>query len=121
MAAKRLRSVALAIGAAWACWWVSFAVAEAFVAHRQFTAALGFLVLMFGAVVLAWKWPVAGAALFLAEGLASIVVYSPMWWHRFHLGGTLLMFAWMPLPPIAAGALLLLSRRYAHTGHPAAA
>ena len=85
----------------------------------------GFFVAMFGAVALAWKWPVAGAAVFLAEGVASIVMYSAMWWHRFHLGGTLLMLAWMPLPPIAAAILLLLFRlqreAHGHAGHAAAA
>ena len=114
MAAKRLRYVALGLGAAWACWWVFFAMAEA-VGDHQFTGAIIFCVVMFGAVALAWKWPGIGAALFLAEGLAAIVVFTPMWWRRFHLGGTLLMFAWMPLPPIATGVLLLLSRRHAHS------
>ena len=124
MAAKRLRYVALAVGAAWACWWVFFAMAEA-IGDRRFTGAIIFLVAMFGALALAWKWPGIGAALFLAEGIASIVIYTPMWWRRFHLGGTLLMFAWMPLPPIAAGVLLLRSRRQAlpprQASHPAAA
>src|ERR1022692_3702175 len=55
MAAKRLRYVALALGAAWACWWVSFETAEA-IGDRQFTQAILFLVVMFGAVALAWKW-----------------------------------------------------------------
>jgi len=110
MAAKRLRSVALALGAAWACWWVFFAMAEAFSDH-QFTGAIVFFVLMFGAVALAWKWPLAGAMLFILEGLAAIFMYTPMWWRRFHLGGTLLMTAWMPVPPIATGVLLFLSRR----------
>jgi len=113
MAGRRLRQAALAIGLAWACWWVFFATAEAF-SDRQFVGAILFFVAMFGAVALAWKWPVAGAALFLAEALASILMYAPMWWRRFHLGGTLLMFAWMPLPPFAAGILLLLSARLRH-------
>jgi hypothetical protein len=102
MAAKRLRYVALALGAAWACWWVSFEMAEA-IGERQFTQAILFLVAMFGALALAWKWPVAGAALFFAEGIASIVMFAPMWTHRFHLGTFLLLFAMMPLPPLAAG------------------
>jgi hypothetical protein len=113
MAAKRLRYVALALGAAWACWWVSFETAEA-IGDRQFTQAILFLVVMFGAVALAWKWPAIGAALFLAEGIAAIVMFAPMWAHRFHLAKFLVLFAMMPLPPLAAGILLLLSRRQAH-------
>lgn len=113
MAAKRLRYVALALGAAWACWWVFFETAEAF-GDREFTQAILFLVVMFGAVAVAWKWPLIGAALFLVEGTASIVMFAPMWAHRFHLGLFLVMFAMMPLPPLAAGILLLVSRRHAH-------
>ena len=120
MAAKRLRYVALAVGAAWACWWVFFGMAEAIV-NRQFTGAILFMVAMFGAVAIAWKWPVAGAVLFLAEGLTSIVMFTAAWWRHYHLGGTLLMFAWMPLPPIAAGVLLLLSRKQDHPRRPVAA
>ena len=101
-----------------------FETAEA-IGDRQFTQAILFLVVMFGAVVIAWKWPAIGAALFLAEGLASIVMFTPMWAHRFRLAEFLILFAMMPLPPLAAGTLLLLSRprKHAadHAGHPAAA
>lgn len=112
MTAKRLRYIALGLGAAWACWWVFFEIAEGAGEH-QFTEAIIFLVAMFGAVVLAWKWPIAGAVVFLTEGIASIVLFAPMWTHRFHPGMVLVMCAMMPLPPLAAGILLLLSRRNA--------
>ena len=120
MAAKRLRNVGLALGAAWACWWVFFETAEA-IDDRQFTQAILFLVVMFGAVALAWKWPAIGAALFLAEGIAAIVMFAPGWARHFHLGLFLLLFAMMPLPPLAAGILLLLSRRHPRPHEPATA
>jgi len=122
MHTESLRRVALAFGTAWACWWVFFATAEAIAGHR-FAGALVFSIAMFAAVVCAWKWPIVGAALFMAEGLVSILLYTEMWWRRFHLGGTLLMFAWMPLPPIIAGVLLLLWQRRARPRqrHPMAA
>jgi hypothetical protein len=41
-------------------------------------------------------------------------MFAPMWAHRFRLGAFLVLFAMMPLPPLAAGILLLLSRRQAH-------
>ena len=110
MAARRLRYVALALGGAWACWWVFFESAEA-IGDGQFAQAILFLVAMFGALAIAWKWPAVGAALFLVEGIASIVVFAPAWAHHFHLAQFLLLFAMMPLPPLAAGILLLLSRR----------
>ena len=117
MAAKRMRYVALALGAAWACWWVFFEAAEA-IGDRQFTQAILFLVAMFGVVVIAWKWPAIGAALFLAEGIAATVMFAPAWAKHFHLGMFLVMFAMMPLPPLAAGILLLLSRPRRHAPAP---
>lgn len=109
MAGKRLRYIALALGAAWACWWVFFETAEA-MGDRQFTQAILFVVVMFGTLAAAWKWPVIGAALFLAEGLTAAVLFTPAWAHNFRPGQFLLLFTMMPLPPLAAGILLLLSR-----------
>ena len=119
MAAKRLRYVALALGAAWACWWVFFETAEA-VGDGQFGQAILFVVVMFGAVAVAWRWPGIGATLFLAEGAAAIVMFAPAWARHSHLAAFLLLFAMMPLPPLAAGILLLLSRRQARHNEPAA-
>jgi hypothetical protein len=55
-------------------------------------------------------------------------MFTPAWAKNFHLGQFLLLFAMMPLPPLAAGILLLLSRprsdAHEHrgdAGHPAAA
>ena len=117
MAAKRMRRVALALGLAWACWWVFFATAEAFASH-QFGGAIAFLVVMPGTVALAWKWPAIGGVLFLVEGTAAIGMYTPMWLRRFSPLQTVALFAMMPLPPLAAGILLLLARK---ARHPAAA
>ena len=112
MADKRLRYAALAVGAAWASWWVFFEGAEAF-GDGHFTQAILFVLLMFGALALAWKWPLVGGTLFLAEGLASIALFAPSWVRHFHLGVFLMLFVMMPLPPIAAGILLLASRHAA--------
>jgi hypothetical protein len=112
MVNKRLRYVALALGAAWVCWWVCFEAAEA-VGDRQVMQAIIFMVVMFGAVAIAWKWPAIGAVLFLVEGIGAIVMFAPMWAYRFRLAEFLALFAMMPLPPLAAGILLLLSRRTA--------
>src|SRR5260370_37330525 len=105
MSAKRLRYVALALGAAWASLWGFFEAAEAF-GDRQFGQAIFFLVAMFGVVAIAWKWPVAGAALFLAEGLAAIAMFAPLWMRRFPLVEFLGLFAIMPLSRIATGIVM---------------
>jgi hypothetical protein len=119
MASKRLRQVALALALAWTCWWVFFETAEAF-EDRQFTQAVLFFVAMFGAVALAWKWPVTGAVVLIAEGLVSIAMFAPGWGHRFRISAILMLFAMMPLPPLVSGGLLLLSRRRGTPRPPAA-
>jgi len=109
MAAKRMRYVALALGLAWACWWVFFETAEA-IGDRQFGQAILFFVVMFGVVAIAWKWPAIGGALFLLDGVAAIALFAPGWMRHFHAAQILILFAIMPAPPLAAGVLLLLSR-----------
>ena len=110
MSSRHLRSVAMALALAWACWWVFFEVAEG-IGDRQFGQAIVFVVAMFGAVIIAWRWPVIGAMVFLLEGVLSAAIFAPHWAHRFRVHEFLVMFAMMPLPPLAAGVLLLLSVR----------
>lgn len=113
MTARRTRLVALGLGLAWACLWVFFETAEA-IGTRQFGQAIIFIVVMFGTVVLAWKWPLIRGVLFLLEGSLAIAMFAPAWTHRFHLAQFALLFAMMPAPPLLAGALLLLSRKTQH-------
>jgi hypothetical protein len=47
-------------------------------------------------------------------------MFTPAWAHRFRLAQFLLLFAMMPLPPLAAGILLLLSRWRGRQQAPAA-
>lgn len=111
MTARRLRRVALALGAAWASWWVFFATAES-IASQQYGGAIVVIVEMFGTLVIAWKWPRIGSVLFLLACAASIAMFTPMWIRRFNPVQVLILFAMMPLPPLAAGILLLLSTRH---------
>jgi hypothetical protein len=105
-----MRQAALAVGLAWACWWVLFEGAEAMGSH-QFGQAIIFIVAMFGPLAVAWKWPAIGGGMLLAAGLAAIGMFTPVWIRRFDAAQFLLFFAMMPLPPLTAGVLLLLSRR----------
>jgi hypothetical protein len=110
MSPKSMRYVALAIAAAWACWWVIFSTAEA-IGTGQFGEAIVMFVATFGALAVAWKWPVIGGMLWLLEGAASIALWAPMWLRRFPPIQIVILAAIMPAPPIAAGFLLLLWRR----------
>lgn len=113
MAGKRMR-LALAVGLAWACFWVLFEGAEAMGSH-QFGQAILFIVTMFGPLAVAWKWPAIGGSMLLAAGAAAIGMFTPMWIRRFDAVQFLLLFAMMPLPPLSAGVLLLLSRKRSRT------
>jgi hypothetical protein len=105
-----MRSIALALVLAWACWWVFFETVEAVGSHRYGQAIL-FVVVMFGPAAVAWKWPAIGGALFPADGIAATGMLGPAWTRRFDLAQFLLLFIMMPLPLLAAGTLLLLSRK----------
>ncbi len=69
--------------------------------------------------LIAWRWPLAGAALLIAEGLVVAVGYPLTFGRRFPLFTTAMVLLTMAAPPIVAGALLLLDRRAA--GRPGAA
>ncbi len=108
-----MRYAGLVLAILWAGWWVFFASADAIVSHR-FGPAIVFAVVMIsvmiGAVAIAWKWPAIGGVLLIVEGLASIAIWAPMWMRRFPAWEIISLFASMPIPPVAAGVLLLLSR-----------
>jgi len=113
MARNWMRVAALAIALLWAGWWVFFETAEGVGSH-EFMQAVIFAVVMFGAVAIAWKWPAAGGTLLILVSAAAVAMFAPAWLHHFDLWPTVGLFAMMPLPPLVAGVLLLLSRYGRH-------
>ena len=109
-----MRVAALAIALLWAGWWVFFEAAEAISSH-EFMQLIIFVVVMLGSVAIAWKWAAVGGALLLLAGAGAIAMFAPAWLRHFDLWPTVGLFAMMPLPPLVAGVLLLLSR---HEHHP---
>jgi len=112
----RMRGAALALALLWAAWWVFFAAGDAVVRH-DFGGAVIFAAVLTGTVAVAWKWPAVGGVLLVLESVASVARWAPMWIRRFDFWQVVLMFAIMPLPPLVAGVLLLLSG-HRHTPPP---
>jgi hypothetical protein len=112
-----MRGVALVLALLWAGWWVFFATGDAVMRH-EFGGAITLAVVVIGTVAIAWKWPSVGGVLLILDSIASIAIWAPMWIHRFNVWQVVLMFAIMPLPPLVAGVLLLLSS-HRHTPPPA--
>ena len=108
MADKWMQYCALALALLWAAWWVFFETAEAVSSH-EFGQAIIFAVVMLGPVAVAWKWPAAGGALLVLVSVVAIAMFTPMWIHRFNFWMIVGLFAMMPLPPLVAGVLFLLS------------
>ena len=106
MRAQSLRYAGLTLGSLWACWWVLFETAEA-MESGDFGQAIFAVVVMLGAVAIAWRWTTIGGALLILEGLGAMWLFAPVWIWR----SSLTLFAIMPLPPLVAGVLLLVSRR----------
>ena len=115
-----MRHTALTRAVVWACVWVFFETAEAVGSH-DFMQAIILAVVMFGAVVVAWKWPAAGGVLLVLAAMAATAMFAPAWLRTFGIWPLPALFATMPLPPLAAGILLLLSRHEHHPvrAHPA--
>jgi hypothetical protein len=105
----RLRVAALILASLWAGLWTLFEGAEA-AGSRQFGQAALLLMVMVGAVAIAWRWPLAGGILLILEALAAVVLFAPMWLRRMDGGECVLLFSTMCAPPLIAGLMLILSR-----------
>jgi len=112
---SRMRRLAMAVAVLWAGWWLLFDTADA-IQRKEFGHAILFAAAVSVPVAIARKWPVAGGTLLLLASVASILVYVQMWVRSFDFWQIALLFAIMPLPPLAAGVLLLLST-HPHVPH----
>ncbi len=95
--------------------WLWFGIASAVAERLGAMNSLGHIVVPGGVLVvtalIAWRWPAAGAALFIAEGVFVAVGYPLTFGRRFPAFTTVMVLLTMAAPPILAGALLLLDRR----------
>jgi hypothetical protein len=105
VSSKWLRYAGLLVSLVWACGWVLFEMVEA-MESRDFGQAIFTVMVMLGAVAIAWRWTVIGGVLLILEGLGAMWLFAPVWIWRF----SLMLVAMMPMPPMVAGVLLLLSK-----------
>jgi hypothetical protein len=97
--------------------WLWFGIASAVAERLGAMNWLGHLVVPGGVFVVtalvAWRWPVAGALLLIAEGLFIAIAYPLTFGRRFPIFTTIMVWLTMAAPPLVAGALLLADRRRA--------
>lgn len=67
--------------------------------------------ILLATAAIAWRWPSAGGALLMLEGLAVAVGYPMLANSRFPASTVVFVLLTMAAPPAVAGALLLLARR----------
>lgn len=98
--------------------WLWFGVASAAAERLGSMNWIGHLVVPGGVFVVtalvAWRWPVAGALLLVAEGLFVAIAYPLTFGRRFPIFTTIMVWLTMALPPALAGVLLLLDRVRSH-------
>ena len=97
--------------------WLWFGIASAFAEGLGALNWIGHIVVPGGVLIVtalvAWRWPIAGASLLIAEGLFVAIAYPLTFGRRFPLFTTVMIWLTMALPPMVAGVLLLVDRRAA--------
>jgi hypothetical protein len=97
--------------------WLWFGIASAVAERLGALNWIGHIVVPGGILVVtalvAWRWPIAGASLLIAEGLFVAIAYPLTFGRRFPLFTTVMVWLTMALPSMMAGVLLLVDRRAA--------
>ncbi len=95
--------------------WLWFGIASAVAERLGALNSIGHIIVPGGILVVtalvAWRWPIVGAALLIAEGLFVAIAYPLTFGRRFPLFTTVMVWLTMALPPLVAGVLLLVDRR----------
>jgi hypothetical protein len=119
---KWMRALALGLGTLWAAWWTFFAVASSVgnvigKEGESFSAVPVMIVLaLLVSVVVAWRWPRAGGALFAALGL--FLLWASVSFFNNPPTTTWFLVLTLAVPPFIAGLLLLADRwRRGSLGH----
>jgi hypothetical protein len=99
-----MRFLARALALVWVGFWTLFALAEG----REGLSHLPMLLLMLGAIWLAWRREIVGGALLLFLGVSVMIAYPLLAHPRFPLSTVVFVLLTLGLPPLLAGLLLLL-------------
>jgi len=105
-----MRPVGLGLGSVWAAWWTFFAVASSLgnVIGKGHPISLVPVMIVLGlpaSVVIAWRWPMAGGALFVGIGL--LLSWASLNFFHNPPATTWFLLLALAFPPFFAGVLLL--------------
>ena len=117
MSPRWMRPLAWALIALVTAFWLWFGIASAVAERLGALNWIGHIVVPGGVLVVtalvAWRWPIVGASLLIAEGLFVAIAYPLTFGRRFPLFTTVMVWLTMALPAMIAGVLLLVDRRAA--------
>lgn len=103
-------TIILLVTAFWLWFGIASAVGERLGAGNWLAHLLVPGGLLVATAVVAGRWPAAGAALLIAEGLVVAVGYPLTFGQRFPVSTVIFVLLTMAVPPVVAGALLLIGR-----------
>jgi hypothetical protein len=104
-------TIILLVTGFWLWFGIASAASEDLGAGNWVAHVVGPGAILLATAAIAWRWPVAGAALLVLEGLVVAVGYPLMVNDRFPLTTIVFVLLTMAAPPIVAGVLLLVGRR----------
>jgi hypothetical protein len=114
MSPRWVRPLAWGIIVLVTAFWLWFGIASAAAERLGPMNWLGHLVVPGGVLVVtalvAWRWPIVGASLLIAEGLFVAVAYPLTFGRRFPAFTTVMVLLTMAAPPVIAGSLLIVGR-----------
>jgi hypothetical protein len=116
-----MRPLAWALIALVTAFWLWFGIASAVAERLGALNWIGHIVVPGGVLVVtalvAWRWPIVGASVLIAEGLFVAIAYPLTFGRRFPLFTTVMVWLTMALPAMIAGVLLLVDERAAREPH----
>jgi len=117
MSPRWMRPLAWTVIVVVTAFWLWFGIASAVAERLGALNWIGHIVVPGGVLVVtalvAWRWPIVGASLLIAEGLFVAIAYPLTFGRRFPLFTTVMVWLTMALPSMIAGVLLLVDRRAA--------
>jgi hypothetical protein len=109
------RTIARAIAAVWAGFWMFFGIASSIGEGLHLPGAIMHVLvpgLIFAGIALfAWRWQMHGAVVLIVSGALVMIIYPLVVGGRFPLSTVGFVLLTMALPPLVAGILLLIDAR----------
>jgi hypothetical protein len=110
----RIKYPAIVLALIWAGWWTFFCIASAISEGSDSLAgwihtAPGFIFLL--TAVIAWRWEMVGGILLIVEAVGGMAFFGIWPFGSDSMMASLFLLLTLALPPLAAGIMLLVSKR----------